>query len=85
MIKVEPNTTYKETEMLEYSGATLELDFFRAKIPHEYHWVQTYCTYSYYEYTKKLMYRNIGMIISRVRKKDYKPKAEFTKKLRMFK
>ena len=43
------------------------------KAPTEYCWVQTYVTYSYYEHSRRLLYKNMGMLLNRVRE-DGRPK-----------
>ena len=42
-------------------------------IPTEYCWMQTYVTYSYYNDKKYLLYKNMGMILSRLIQETGKP------------
>ena len=43
------------------------------KAPTEHCWVQTYVTYSYYKHSRRLLYKNMGMLLNRVRE-DGRPK-----------
>ena len=42
-------------------------------IPTEYCWMQTYVTYSYYNDKKYLLYKNMGMVLSRLLQINGKP------------
>ena len=54
-------------------------------IPTEYCWIQTYVTYSYYEDKKYLLYKNMGMVLSRLSPISGKPNAiKHYYKLRIF-
>jgi len=61
-----------------------ELIRYYKQVPTTYCWMQTYVTYSYYEHSKYLLYKNMGLILSRVRG-DGKPRPYNNYKIRMFK
>lgn len=54
-------------------------------IPTEYCWVQTYLTYSYYENKKYLLYKNMGMLLSRLLEWNGKPNPlKYYNKIKVF-
>ena len=52
--------------------------------PSEYCWVQTYVTYSYYEHSRHLLYKNMGMLLNKLRV-DGRPRPYYLKTIRLFK
>lgn len=54
-------------------------------VPTEYCWVQTYLTYSYYEDKKYLLYKNMGMLLSRLLGRNGKPNPlKYYNKVKVF-
>ena len=60
--------TYQQTVTV-YNGPTPKY----LTIPTYYCWIQTYLTYSYYENQKFLLYKNMGMLLQRLREDNGKP------------
>ena len=66
--KMLKGVTYQQ-QVTVYNGPTPKY----LTVPTEYCWVQTYLTYSYYEDKKYLLYKNMGMLLSRLLERNGKP------------
>lgn len=66
--KMLKGVTYQQ-QVTVYNGPTPKY----LTVPTEYCGVQTYLTYSYYEDKKYLLYKNMGMLLSRLLEWNGKP------------
>ena len=78
--KMLKGVTYQQ-QVTVYNGPTPKY----LTVPTEYCWVQTYLTYSYYEDKKYLLYKNMGMLLSRLLEWNGKPNPlKYYNKLKVF-
>ena len=78
--KMLKGVTYQQ-QVTVYNGPTPKY----LTIPTEYCWVQTYLTYSYYEDKKYLLYKNMGMLLSRLLEWNGKPNPlKYYNKVKVF-